>query len=341
MVDKIKLYKNIEAFIDNKCTYTKNEPFKINFFQGNEKTNNLPIIFDKNSYIQCFLKIPKKEESIINGKKNAVKIIIKESSFELVLYKSDDNQSIIKCLIIIIIEDIQSTEESSINFNESAININDDFKLMEKLKIFFFDYIKMNKNFFPKEVIHEKTNILEKILLKDAKDDIRFFNEENKGINTNENIKPEITKIKSVLSKLEIKQKEAGKEGKNFKNKNVIIDVLEELNPNFKTDLIDKYLDEMPEELNDLMKKFNCVKFNNQMYKNYLKNKEKEKEMEKEKEKQNKDENLKEDKKITDKKDKDNRNRSNKKSNNKKEKKKNENNLGSSSKKQLFTIKSP
>ena len=42
-------------------------------------------------------------------------------------------------------------------------------------------------------------------------------------------------------------------------------DILDELNPKFRENLMDKYLDEIPEEIADLPKKYKNVKFNNEM----------------------------------------------------------------------------
>ena len=57
--------------------------------------------------------------------------------------------------------------------------------------------------------------------------------------------------------------------------KNDINEVLDELNPDYKNDLMDRYLDEMPEELANLMKKYRKINFTKSMYMNYLENKNK------------------------------------------------------------------
>ena len=87
--------------------------------------------------------------------------------------------------------------------------------------------------------------------------------------------------IKSISSKLEIKQKKneekekQEKENEEIKQKNDINEVLDELNPDYKNDLMDRYLDEMPEELANLMKKYRKINFTKSMYMNYLENKNK------------------------------------------------------------------
>ena len=47
------------------------------------------------------------------------------------------------------------------------------------------------------------------------------------------------------------------------------------MNPDYKNELIDRYLDEMPEELANLMKKYRKINFTKSMYTEYLENKNK------------------------------------------------------------------
>ncbi len=86
-----------------------------------------------------------------------------------------------------------------------------------------------------------------------------------------------------IPSKLEIKQKKnenekneskpEDKDGAKTKSKNNNInDVLNELNPDYKNELIGRYLDEMPEEIVGLMKKYRNIKFTKNMYLEYTKN---------------------------------------------------------------------
>ena len=63
------------------------------------------------------------------------------------------------------------------------------------------------------------------------------------------------------------------KEGKNIE------DILDELNPEIKENLIAKYIDEMPDDIVNLQKKYKKINFTKEIYQNYLKefnNKEKE-----------------------------------------------------------------
>ena len=289
MSDKFKLYKNIENFIDNDCLYQKNESFNINFFWKNENADALPQVNDGSNYIQCIINIPKEKESIIKEAQNSkeIKINIIDSSFEFVLYKNNSNPSVIKCLLLLIINDIERTEQdTNEEKKEKMSDINSEYKLLENLKKFIFNYIKKNK----KNKGNSSNNILENILLNGAKNGIRFFNHEKNGINyEDENIKKIIEIIKSISSKLEIKQKkneteknnktndigegkQVNKNGKKEHDKD-INEVLDELNPDFKNELIYRYLDEMPEEIVNLMKKYRNINFTKNMYMEYIDNK--------------------------------------------------------------------
>ena len=293
MSEKYKLYKNIEAFIDNNCEFQKNEPFIINFLNEKENPPALPQVRDTSNFIQCIMNIPKEKEDLLKDiqNPNGLKINIIDSSFEFILYKNNTTPSVIKCLLLLIINDLEKVEapEEETKNEKTLLDINSEYKLLEKLKKFIFNYIKKNKKSKKSSQNDGTSNDLEYILLGGAKNDIRFFNQDNNGINyENENIKKIIEIIKSISSKLEIKQKknqneksenkknEDTGEGKETKPKTkkesdkVINDVLDELNPNYKTELIYRYLDEMPEEIVGLMKKYKNINFTKNMYMEYL-----------------------------------------------------------------------
>ena len=293
MSEKYKLYKNIEAFIDNNCAFQKNEPFIINFLNEKENPPALPQVRDSSNFIQCIMNIPKEKEDLLKDiqNPNGLKINIIDSSFEFILYKNNTTPSVIKCLLLLIINDLEKVEapEEETKNEKTLLDINSEYKLLEKLKKFIFNYIKKNKKSKKSSQNDGTSNDLEYILLGGAKNDIRFFNQDNNGINyENENIKKIIEIIKSISSKLEIKQKknqneksenkknEDTGEGKETKPKTkkesdkVINDVLDELNPNYKTELIYRYLDEMPEEIVGLMKKYKNINFTKNMYMEYL-----------------------------------------------------------------------
>ena len=287
MSDKFKLYNNIENFINNNCKYNKNESFNIKFSAQNDNLNSLPRVNDGANFIQCIMNIPKEKESIIKDAQNSNEINVKiiDSSFEFVLYKNNNNLSVIKCLILLIIKDFEKIEQNTEEEKKEKISdINSEYKLLENLKKFIFNYIKKNKK---NKNNSNNTYILENILLAGAQNGIRFFNHEQNGINyEEENIKKIIEIIKTISSKLEIKQKKNENE-KNDKtnegtvdkqvnksakkeNENDINEVLDELNPDYKNELIYRYLDEMPEEIAALMKKYRNINFTKSMYMEYL-----------------------------------------------------------------------
>jgi hypothetical protein len=56
------------------------------------------------------------------------------------------------------------------------------------------------------------------------------------------------------------------KEGKNIE------DILDELNPEIKENLIAKYIDEMPDDIINLQKKYKKINFTKEIYQNYINN---------------------------------------------------------------------
>ena len=283
MSEKFKLIKNIENFIDAECAYKKNSPFIATFHKENDNSNLLPKIFDNSNFIQCIMNIPKEKEALITGEEKQFKVNVTDSSFEFVLYKSSNFPSVIKCLLLLIVNDFEKVEgndEIKPESEKPPSDINNEYKLLEKLKKFIFNYIKINKK---NKNFQNNSNIIETILLGGAKNDLRFFNLENNGINIeDENIKKISEIIKSIASKLEIKQKkneekekQEEKENEEAKQKSDINEVLDELNPDYKNELIYRYLDEMPEELVNLMKKYRKINFTKSMYNDYLANKNK------------------------------------------------------------------
>lgn len=286
MSEVFKLYKTIEFFIDNNCLYNKNEPFVITYYKEKENSSALPTVNDGSNFIQCIMNIPKEKEDLLKDAQNntGIKINVLDSSFEFILYKNSSAPSVIKCILLLIINNIEKVEvtaEPEAKSDKTPSDINSEYHLLEKLKKFIFNYIKKNKK--------ASNNELETILLGNANNDIRFFNHDKNGINyEDENIKKIIEIIKTISSKLDIKPKtkkneeneetEEGKdvnkkEKKNKKYYNDINQVLDALNPDYKNELINRYLDEMPEEIANLMKKYRKINFTKNMYVEYLENK--------------------------------------------------------------------
>ena len=308
MSEVFNIYEAVENFINNKCQYFKNEPFITKINLQEEEKNEFPIIHDENNFIKCIMNISAEKYQKLKGAENIkeIKVSIIDSSFELVFYKVGSHPPTIKGILIIVINDIikVSQNEEEMNIEKDLVDINNEYKILEKLKKFIFSYVKENKK-------HKNYNgnILEKILFKDAVNDIKFFNIYRNGIvYEDENIMDIIENIKLIPSKIEIKQKVKEKEREKEKEKekdedeednyneddnhngyiyNIrkrqtnVIEVLEDSssgsvdalprNPGYcKSDLIEKYLDEMPEEIVNLMKKYKKVNFTKDMYLKYV-----------------------------------------------------------------------
>ena len=262
MAESIKLLKTVEQFISNKCLQKKekNSSFEINYHSNG--ANNLPILYDNTHNIPCII-TNKTELEELNKINKDCHLLIKDSKLELVFYKSDSESKFIKCCIIFIvnefsiIKNLKEEENILITFDkENNIDINYDDKIVKRLKKFLYDYIKKNKS---------KT--LGKIFLENEINNINIFSNDNNKIEGIECIKNLDYEIKM-------------KEGKNLD------EILDELYPEFKEELISKYIDEMPDEIVNLQKKYKKINFNNEIYKKYkdeMKNKGKDKEIEEEK----------------------------------------------------------
>ena len=224
----------------------------------------MPILYDNSNYIHCFIK--KIEE--LNKKQKDLELLIKDSNIELVIFRDDNDLNKIKCLLLLIVNNysiLNKEEAEKFEQVEEILDVNNDERINDKLKLFLFDYIKENKD-------KEELN---KILLNDSSNNIRFFN--NKEY---KDFIDEIKKIKTCENAYEI----------NNDNKKSINEILDEINPSYKEELMDKYNDEMPEEIVELMKKYKNVNFTNEMYINYINYKNKPEDV-KENNKENKEEN--------------------------------------------------
>ena len=227
MAEKIDLYEAIINFINKKCSNIQNKDFIINYHPNNSNKDNLHILYDENNSIKCFLN--KKDD--LNKKEKDLQLLIKESSFELVIYKCDKDLTKINCILLLIVNDYSIIEKEEPNKfeEETIIDINNDEEISDKLKIFLYNYIK-------EKISKNKELTVDNILLNNSDNNVRLFN--NKEIKNFDNI------IKMCESNIQIN------------NKYNINFILDELNPKFKQSLMDKYLDEMPEEIVNLMKKY-------------------------------------------------------------------------------------
>jgi hypothetical protein len=147
-------------------------------------------------------------------------------------------------------------EGEPINFDKEKIfDINKENRVIKKLGIFLYDYIK--------KIFSKNKNLnLNNLFLENTKNNIKLFNNDSAKIDN-------IEFVKNLEAEIRMK------EGKNIE------DILDELNPEIKENLIAKYIDEMPDDIVNLQKKYKKINFTKEIYQNYLKefnNKEKEKE---------------------------------------------------------------
>ena len=247
------LVKNLEYFLNNN-NINKNKEFKAYFYQDDDK-NNFKIIYDEKNYIHYLLNIQKEKEYIIK-EKIEYEILITDSSYDILFYKNQ--QSTISCLLILIINDIEFkiTNENYLEFNlEKFRNINDDETIIEKTKQKIINYIKQQK-------VNNTSSNIETLLL--GGKEFNFLYNEN--LINNENLK----ELCSIITKIEIKND-------NFDNNNdnIFMNVYEILSPSYKSLLAEKYLNEMPSDLFDLMIKYKDIYITQDLFNSYKKRKNK------------------------------------------------------------------
>ena len=240
------LEKNLEKFFNNN-NIVKNEEFKSYFYQE-EDSKEFNIIYDEQNYIYYLSNIPKEKEYIIKEKVE-YEILITDSSYDILFYKNKQNS--ISCILIIIINDIdyKITNENSLEFkNDKFQNINDKEDIIIKIKQKIIQYIKSKK-----ENISEK---MENILLEGKEYNLLY----NKDLIHNEEIK----KLCSIVSKVEIKN-----ENYNNITNDIFLNVYEILSPSYKSMLSQKYIDEMPHDLFQVMIKYQDIKFSKDLINMY------------------------------------------------------------------------
>ena len=259
------LEKNIENFFNMKNYNIKNSKFKAYLYQGDESTNNIHIIYDNKSYLYLILNIPKNKEYIIK-EKHEYEITITDSSYDLFFYKSSYNKNTINCILLFIINDIdiEITNENYLEFKEEKlININLQDTIINKIKEKISDFIKYNNE--KKEDRVEDFDI-QKILI--GEKDYNFLFNRNLIEDKNNNIKLQIEKLKTIVSKVEIRNLNINNE-----NNNLFMNVYEVLPPSYKSSLVQKYLSEMPINLYNLMEKYHKASINKISFNNYKNNK--------------------------------------------------------------------
>ena len=257
MAENLKLIKLVEKFVANKCVQKEKKNFKIKYHLSINNDKKLGLLYDDIYCVPCafYLNNNKNEElkelnKDKDNNKKEVYLNIKDYSFDLIFYKDELDSKYIKCNIIIIINDFdiikeleENKEESIIDYAENKIiDINKDEKIIKKLRLFLYEYIKKNMT--------KDKNSFKKLFFENAKNGIKFFNDSKI-----ENIDIDIN---SLVEGLKIKEE------KNLEQ------ILDELNPEIKEELIEKYIDEMPDEIVKLQKKYKKINFTKDKYQNYI-----------------------------------------------------------------------
>ena len=252
------LEQNIQFFFNSKNNNLKNSEFKAYFYQGDENKQNISVIYDNHNYIYYLLNIPENKKEIIK-EKNEYEITITDSSYDILLYKSSTMNNSISCLLILIINDIdiKLTNENYLEFKEEKLNnINYNEKIINEIKETILYNLKNEK-----EMIDGNISIQQ--ILMEEKDTTFIFNK-NLIETENINIKNQIEKLSKLISKVEIKND-------NCDINNLFMNTYEILSPSYKSTLIQKYINEMPNNLYYLMQKYkeaNITKNNYEEYKN-------------------------------------------------------------------------
>ena len=254
MAENIKLIKVVEQFILNKCSPKKEKNNSFEMYYHPPEKNNVSLLFDKAHYIPCVFS-QKKEFDELNKINIDSYLLIKDSKLDLVFYKSDSEPKFIKCNIIFIINDFSIIQKPKVEgeeplvFNgEKIFDINKENRVLKKLGIFLYDHIKKN-------LIKNKNLNLNNLFLENAINNIKLFNNNN-----------DIDKIEGINFVKNLESEIKMKEGKNIE------DILDELNPEIKENLIAKYIDEMPDDIINLQKKYKKINFTKEIYQNYINN---------------------------------------------------------------------
>ena len=245
------LEKNLEIFFNNN-NFNKNKEFKAFFYQDDE-INNFKVIYDDKNYIHYLINIPKEKEYIIK-EKIEYEVLITDSSFDILFHKNSSNN--ICCILILIINDIEFkiTNENYLDFKiEQFQNMNDQLNIINKTKQKIINHIKEQKEKL------DSINI-ESLLLEGKEINLLF----NKDLINNEHIK----KLTSIISKVEIKID-------NLNNENIndscFMNIYEILSPSYKSMLSQKYFNEIPNNLYDLMIKYQNIYITKDLFNQYKK----------------------------------------------------------------------
>ena len=263
MAENLKIIKLVEKFISSKCVQKEEKKnFKIRYHYPFSEEKKFGLIYDDNHYISVIFNKKNQKIEELNKSNKDCDLNIKDYLLDLIFFKTEKEQKYIKFDIIIIINDFEIikeeenkneneikenkeiNEELSSTFDENKIiDINSDEKIIKKLKIFLYEYIKKNTS------KNKEKNIIKKLFLENDKNNCKLFNNKRENFNININDLSEAIKIK---------------EEKNLD------EILDELNPEIKEELIANYIDEMPDDIVNLQKKYKKIKITKDMYKNFV-----------------------------------------------------------------------
>ena len=244
------LEKYSEFFLVNNKNIDKNKEFKAFFYQDDEN-NDLKVIYDNKNFINYILNIPKEKEFIIK-EKIEYEILITDSSFDILFYKNASNT--ISCILILIINDIEFkiTNENYLEFKiEQFQNLNDKSNIIYKIKQKIINFLKEKKE------KNELKNI-ESLLLEEKEVNLLY----NKNLIFNGNL----NKLKSIVAKVEIKTDFLDF---NNINENCFMNIYEILSPDYKSFLAQKFFNEIPNNLLDLMLKYQDVYITRDLFDEY------------------------------------------------------------------------
>jgi len=245
------LEKNVESFFNNN-KMNKNEEFKAFFYQD-EDTNYSKVIYDNKNYIHYLTNIPKEKEYIIK-EKIEYEILISDSNLDILFYKNSQNS--ISCILILIINDIEFniTNENYLEFKlERLQNINNNENIISKIKQKIINYIKDKKQ-------NNESIDVESLLLEGKEFNLLY----NKNLINNVHIK----QLFSIVSKVEMKIENIDY---NNLNDRCFMNIYEIFAPSYKSILSQKYFDEMPKNLFDLMIKYQDIYITQDLFNQYKK----------------------------------------------------------------------
>lgn len=291
------ILSNVNNFLNNKCGLVDNAPFSAYISINETKESEFPIVYDKEYNINCIFNSKNLFDNIIKENNNK-KFNIKQSNFDLLFYKTNNNTPSIGVLIVLIINEIECEEVQDNKRNNDTTNINLSNEVNESIKKFIYSYIteKELSNDFPhwsidsssftsKQIPHSNYSI-ENLLLgyNSIARKIRLLNFSLEKLNGNA-VEQYVQYVENVISPVEImpckidnkelKENES-KEKEDKLYKKIFLNTLIIHNKGeYLADLRKKYIAVMPKDLKNLLEKYKYFRFNKKMFISYKEKKEK------------------------------------------------------------------